>query len=67
VFLIPLIFVLVSIIFADSSLHVRTFDDVEIHPNPQLNVIVGPNGEATLRLVSFYHRVVGLYVDSAKH
>lgn len=63
-FSIPLIFVLVSIIFADSSLRIRTFDDVEIHPNPQLNVIVGPNGEAALRLVSFYHRVV---VDSAKH
>jgi len=42
---------LVSIIFADSSLRIRTFDDVEIHPNPQLNVIVGPNGTGKSSIV----------------
>ena len=29
----------------------RTFDDVELHPSPQLNVIVGPNGMVVFSLV----------------
>ena len=39
----------------------RTFDDVVLTPNPQLNVIVGPNGKVIVDIKSkitatFWHR-----------